>query len=204
MRSFTIIRKLNLCKSHIEFEIMSGDSYEVILTAIETNSSVSQKIMRLLNIPNTSFNFDFFSNTGEKLFTIHKGFTWFASRTNILDANNHVIGILVRNLFGVNGDKYKLMTENDRLILKIKFESGTLNYKFMTDTDQVFAKVIRESDEIREKQKEIVAKSDPLHSIYFMSTTIDVNIDLVTLWLLVSAVVGIDLAFMGRVHISLS
>ncbi|MDZ4714190.1 MAG: hypothetical protein SH819_01865 [Cytophagales bacterium] len=172
------------------------------MTAVEKNSTISQKIFRFLDISGTSFSFDFISKAGTKLFTIRKGFTWFASRTNIMDANANVIGILHRNLLGVDGDKYNLKTDNDKLILKIIIESGTFNYKFKNEADKVFAKVLRDSEETRKKQKEIVTRSGSLRSIYLLTTTVDMNTDLATLWLLVSAVVSIDLTFMDRADAS--
>jgi len=202
MGSYVITRKLNLLKFHREFESLDGDSNDVIMTAVEKNSTISQKIFRFLDISGTSFSFDFISKAGTKLFTIRKGFTWFASRTNIMDANANVIGILHRNLLGVDGDKYNLKTDNDKLILKIIIESGTFNYKFKNEADKVFAKVLRDSEETRKKQKEIVTRSGSLRSIYLLTTTVDMNTDLATLWLLVSAVVSIDLTFMDRADAS--
>jgi hypothetical protein len=198
MQSYILIRKLNLFKFRREFTVLDGVSQNVLFKVTEENPTLIQRILRIINISEVSFRFNLFSKDEKKLISFYKGFTWFTSRTVFFNSHNQTIGILRRDLFGVEGEKYLLQIEEGKLNLKLRFESGTFNYKFVNERDLVVAKVQRESDEIKEIRKEIVKKNNPIQSFYYITISDSLESEFTKHLLFISVVSIVDLVFMDR------
>ncbi|MCU0383456.1 MAG: hypothetical protein MUF68_05250 [Cyclobacteriaceae bacterium] len=197
-QNFIVVRKLNLLRFEIEFEVWDDEFHQRLFLIKEKNISFFQKILRLLNIPQASFSLGAYSDINEELFSVSKKFTWFKSTTKIYNSQNRIIGILKRNYLSANGEKYLLMDVNTNLNFIVKIDSGTLNFAIKNTDDVSIARVLREAEEIKAKQKDVVAKSDSLRSMYFVSRNSILNKDVDALWLILSTVVSLDLIFMDR------
>jgi hypothetical protein len=162
----------------------------------ENKLTFVQKILRLLDISETSFGFKMFSMNNTVLFSFYKSFTLLASRTTFTDADTTNIAFLKRRFFRPDNAKYILQTNERNLFYTIKFDLYSFNYMITDEDDNVLAKVISNSQEVIETRARLTHNGSRFSSLYIIHFSETLSDDFFKQKLFASVAICIDLIFM--------
>lgn len=140
---FFVKEHVGMFKAANSFDIYNPETQQIVMHCHEENLSFFTKMFRFTDYKRmTPFNMEIKSPLGEKILTVRRGVTFFASKVEVLDENDNVIGMFKQKLFSIGG-KFQVLDANSNPLCMLKGKWTSWDFKFISSDNKEFATVTK-------------------------------------------------------------
>ncbi len=142
-------RNLFLVKEHVgmfkaanNYDIYDPDTGEIVLLCREQGLGQLTRLLRFTDWKRrTPFDLHITTPENEQLVRVKRGWSFWLSKVDVLDGNNHAAGCFAQKLFSVGG-AFDVLGTNDEVLCSLKGKWTSWDFRFIAG-DQEFARVTK-------------------------------------------------------------
>jgi uncharacterized protein YxjI len=140
---FLVKEHVALFKASNNFDIYDPETNQIVMHCREENLGIFTKIFRFTDYKRmTPFEIDIKTLEGQKIITVKRGVTVFASIISVLDEHGVLIGKFKQKFFSWGG-KFEVFDAQDRPLCILKGKIISWDYKFLSHDNKEFAVVTK-------------------------------------------------------------
>ena len=130
---FFVKEHVGMFKAANNFDILDPESQQIIMTCREEKLGFLTKIARFTDYKRmTPFEIEVKTTSGEKVLTVKRGFSMFASTVEVLDETDQLIGVFKQSFFSFKG-KFNIYDANQNSLATLKGSWRAYNFSFVKD-----------------------------------------------------------------------
>ncbi|MGB1248396.1 MAG: phospholipid scramblase-related protein, partial [Chitinophagales bacterium] len=130
---FFVKEHTGVFKAANNYDIHDLESRDMLMTCREENLGFFTKMFRFTDYKRmTPFDIEIKTTTGEKVLTVKRGVSFWASKVEVYDENDMLIGIFKQKLFSLGG-KFNVLDPNEKILCTLKGKWTSWDFKFERD-----------------------------------------------------------------------